>query len=144
MQNQTVVQLPLESYRAIKKQFEVEIDVPPGLLPATWCSPAGGQLTALLHRRGRALPTTISPHWVMPKANTAQHIQPHWDVPTAVTRAVGIPTQWHLAFPYVWICCCFGVFWVFFAFFPAGPVPQCDTLHARSQGIKSQSVISRQ
>lgn len=42
MQNQTVVQLPLESYRAIKKQFEVEIDVPPGLLPATWCSPAGG------------------------------------------------------------------------------------------------------
>jgi len=52
MQNQTVVQLPLESYRAIKKQFEVEIDVPPGLLPATWCSPAGGQLTALLHRRG--------------------------------------------------------------------------------------------
>lgn len=95
MQNQTVVQLPLESYRAIKKQFEVEIDVPPGLLPATWCSPAGGQLTALLHRRGWALTTTIPLRWALPKANTAQDIQSYWDALTAVTGEVSIPTQGH-------------------------------------------------
>lgn len=49
MQNHTVVQFPLESSRAIKKQFEVEIDVPWGLLPGMRClsSPPGpgGQLT---------------------------------------------------------------------------------------------------
>lgn len=45
MQNQTVVQLPLESYWAIKKQFEVEIDVPWGLLPGTRCVSGRGQLT---------------------------------------------------------------------------------------------------
>lgn len=45
MQNQTMVQLPLESYWAIKKQFEVEIDVPWGLLPETRCVSGRGQLT---------------------------------------------------------------------------------------------------
>lgn len=107
MQNQTVVQLPLESYRAIKKQFEVEIDVPPGDVVL----PAGGQLTALLHRRGWALTTTIPLCWALPKANTAQDIQPYWDALTAVTGEVSIPTQGHTLLS---LLCSLGFFLLFF------------------------------
>ena len=59
MQNHTVVQFPLESSWAIKKQFEVEIDVPWGLLPGMRClseppEPRGISLAALLQRRARS------------------------------------------------------------------------------------------
>ena len=64
MQNHTVVPFPLESYRAIKKQFEAEIDVPWGLLPGMRRiskppGPRGISLAALLPRRPRS-PTRSS------------------------------------------------------------------------------------
>lgn len=130
MQNQTVVQLPLESYRAIKKQFEVEIDVPWGLLPGTRCVSGRGQLTDVpwscfvcARRCCRTSLGSAQGKYSLrhPTASGCTHHCAQGSLHLA-TRA-----------PQFFLC----VFYSFY-FFPPGIVPRYGFLDAKSQGIKSQ------
>lgn len=148
MQNHTVVQFPLESYRAIKKQFEVKIDVPWGLLPGMRClsEPPGH----LLHcsRGGHALQPSpavpvgatlehsqaMAPRWLcqrqmQPETSNCTEMQPPPCPRKSASHSDGT---------------LLSLLWVFLLFYPPDAVPQCDFLDVKYQGMKFPSAIDGQ
>lgn len=153
MQNHTVVQFPLESSRAIKKQFEVEIDVPWGLLPGMRCLSETPGARELLNPctapEEGTLSSPLRPCHSVPRRSTARprHLagsaegkrsRRHPTAPRCIHhRAQGTRHSAAVMAP----CFLSRGFFFFSLFYPPDAVPQCDFLDVKYQGIKSPSAL---